>query len=65
LNIPIHTEYGVTDDLEADVVRFVNEKQYDFLLIGGGLSLSEEPPFKEASIFKNIRWLNGLANRLF
>mgnify|MGYP006949405054 CR=1 FL=1 len=64
LNIPIHTEYGITDDLGPDVVRYVNKNKFDFLLIGGGLSLAEEPFFKEASLFKSIGWLNNLSNQL-
>lgn len=64
LDIPIHTEYGVTDDLEADVVRFINENDYDFLLIGAGLSFAEKPFFEETTLFHNIRWLNKLANKL-
>lgn len=64
LNIPIHTEYGVTDDLGPDVIRFVNENNYDFLLIGGGLSLAEDPFFKEATLFRTVGWLNNLTNQL-
>ncbi len=64
LNIPIQTEYGVTDDLEPDIVRFINENDYDFLLIGAGLSYAEEPFFKKITLFRNIRWLNRLTNEL-
>lgn len=63
LNIPIHTEYGITDDLGPDVVRFVNENKYDFLLIGGGLSLAEDPFFKQVKLFRGVG-LNSLTNSL-
>lgn len=63
LNIPIHTEYGVTDDLEPDVVHFTNKHNYDFLLIGGGLSLDEDPFFKQATLFKTVEWLHYLTNQ--
>lgn len=64
LNIPIHTEYGVTDDLEPDIVRFINQNDFDFLLIGAGLSFAEEPFFKKITLFKNIQWFNKLSNEL-
>ncbi len=40
LNIPIETEYKITDNVEACVVKTVNQNYFDFLLVGAGISLS-------------------------
>lgn len=64
LNIPIDTHYKVTDNIEAGIVRSVNHNNYDFLLVGAGLSLSGIPFFKESPMFRNIKWLNRIANNI-
>jgi len=65
LNIPIHTEYKVTDNIELGIVRNVNQNNFDFLLVGAGISLSSVPFFEESSLFGKIGWLNKIINNLY
>ncbi|HOK15518.1 MAG TPA: cation:proton antiporter, partial [Candidatus Kapabacteria bacterium] len=64
LQIPIETVYKVADNVEASIVRIVNQQNFDFLLVGAGLSLSGIPFFKERNIFRKIKWLNKLINKV-
>jgi hypothetical protein len=64
LNIPIETEYKVTDNIELGIVKSVNYNNFDFLLVGAGVSLSGIPFFKESTMFGNIKWLNKIINRV-
>ncbi len=64
LQIPIDTEYKITDNIEAGIVRAVNYNNYDFLLVGAGVSLSGIPFFKESSKFNRVKWLNRFMNRV-
>jgi len=63
-NIPIQTEYKVTDNIELGIVKSVNYNNYDFLLVGAGISLSGIPFFKESPLFQNIKWLNQFINNV-
>ena len=65
LNIPIETEYKVTDNIESGIVKTVNHNNFDFLLVGAGVSLSGIPFFKETTRFQNIKWLNNIVNNIF
>jgi len=65
LKIPIETEYKATDNIESDIVKTVNYNNFDFLLVGAGVSLSGIPFFKESKLFGNIGWLNRIVNNIF
>ena len=43
LGIPIKTKYEISNNPGQDIVDIVNEGGYDFLLVGGALSLSNLP----------------------
>lgn len=64
LNIPIETEYKITDIIEQGIVRNVNSNNFDFLLVGAGLTLSGIPFLKENNF--NSRWklLNTILNKV-
>jgi Kef-type K+ transport system membrane component KefB len=64
LSIPIETDYRVTDNIEFEIVKTTNIDNYDFLLVGAGVSLSGIPFFKESSLFRNIVWLNRIINNI-
>ena len=64
LSIPIDTEYKVTDNIESGIVKTVNHNNFDFLLVGAGVSLSGIPFFKETKIFGNVTWLNKFINKV-
>ena len=64
LEIPIETEYKITDNIEQSIVKTVNYNNYDFLLVGAGISLSGIPFFKENSYFSHIKWLNDFLNKV-
>ncbi len=64
IDLPITTDYRVTDDAGREIVDMVNNEGYDFLLVGAGISMSQKPVFKESPIFEKIKWLNKIVNKL-
>lgn len=60
LNIPLETEYKITDNIENGIVKVVNNNAYDFLLVGAGISLSGIHFFKESSFFSRSRLINKI-----
>lgn len=64
LNIPIENDYKVTDNIEAGVVKTVNYENYDFLLVGAGVSLSGISFVKDKSFFRSSVWVNKLIKRV-
>ena len=55
LNIPIETEYKITDNIEGSIVRTVYYNNYDFLLVRAGVALSGIPFFKETTLLSKIK----------
>jgi Kef-type K+ transport system membrane component KefB len=47
LNIPIETAYKVTDNIGYEIVHTVNVDNYDFLLVGAGVTLPGKSLFKK------------------
>jgi len=47
LRIPIETKYKVTDNIGHEIVHTVNVDNYDFLLVGAGVSLPGKSLFKK------------------
>ncbi|MDR2853715.1 MAG: cation:proton antiporter, partial [Prevotellaceae bacterium] len=64
INVPLLHEYAMSDNVENEVVHQANDKSFDFLLIGSGLSYGDRPFFKESSLFGKIKWLNNGINKL-
>lgn len=64
LQIPIDTDYKITDNIEQCIVKTTNYDNYDFLLVGAGISLSGIPFFRESSLFAKVKWLNQLLNKV-
>ncbi|HRZ98714.1 MAG TPA: cation:proton antiporter, partial [Paludibacter sp.] len=62
LQIPLKTEYKITDNIEHGVVRMVNNNAFDFLLIGAGISLSGIHFTKENKHFVKSKLLNKIIN---
>jgi len=62
LKLPLHEEYELSDNFEEKIAEYTNEFGFDFLLIGAGLSYSEEPFMKEIGTFGKIKWLNKSIN---
>ena len=56
--MPLQKEYEISDNFEEKIAEYTNESGFDFLLIGAGLSYSEEPFMKEIDTFGKIKWLN-------
>ncbi|MEI6754961.1 MAG: cation:proton antiporter [Paludibacter sp.] len=65
LDIPVETDYKVADIIESEIVKTTNHNNFDFLLVGAGVSLSGIPFFKETTRFQNVRWLNRAINNIF
>ena len=63
-NIPIDTEYKVTDNIELEIVKSANYNNFDFLLVGAGASLSGIPFFKESTLFSRFTFVNTLINKI-
>jgi Kef-type K+ transport system membrane component KefB len=51
LHIPIETEYKVTDNISHEIVRTVNTENYDFLLVGAGVSLPGRSFFRKGFFY--------------
>lgn len=62
LQVPITTEYKVSDNVGGEIVETVNEDEYDFLLIGAGQALINTTFFEENSPLAKIKWLNNIIN---
>jgi Kef-type K+ transport system membrane component KefB len=63
-SIPLETVYKVTDNIELGIVKSANYNNFDFLLVGAGISLSGIPFVKESPLFQNIKWLNRFINNV-
>jgi hypothetical protein len=64
LDIPIENDYKVSDNIESGVVKTVNHENFDFLLVGAGISLSGISFVKDKSIFRSSIWINKLIKRV-
>ncbi|GAB1416457.1 cation:proton antiporter [Paludibacter sp.] len=64
LNIPVQNDYKITDNIELCVVKTINNENFDFLLVGGGVSFADNKTSKLKARFRNIRWLNMFMIRL-
>lgn len=64
LHIPIETDYRVCDNIESGIVKCANQHNYDFLLVGAGVSLSGIHFFKQTHLFNRISWLNRFINKV-
>ena len=64
LNVPLRKEYSLSDNVESDIVKIIDEQSFDFMLIGAGVAYSEEPFLQESSLFGKIKWLNKSINSL-
>jgi len=47
MNIPIETEYKITNNIGHEIVHTVNVDNYDFLLVGAGVNLPGKSLFKK------------------
>lgn len=64
LGISIENDYRVADNIEGGVVRAANQENYDFLLVGGGFSLSGIVFRKESRYLSRIPWLYKLIRQV-
>ncbi|MDR0371520.1 MAG: cation:proton antiporter [Prevotellaceae bacterium] len=61
-SIPLSTKYKVADNIEADITKYVNQNEFDFLLVGAGVSLGDNAINKRTKLFKKLSWLNRKIN---
>lgn len=52
LGIPIHTRYEVSSNAGQDICDIVNNEGFDFLLVGAGISMSDQPMDIEANQYR-------------
>ncbi len=63
LKLNLHKEYKVADNVELGIVKTVNQEEYDFLLVGGGISLSGISFVKDKT-FKKYSWLGKIMKQV-
>lgn len=61
LHMNIQTRYEISNNTTADIVNIVNNEEFDFLLIGSGVMLSDHPTDKEVMRHKH----NFIMERIF
>ncbi|MDO9633471.1 MAG: cation:proton antiporter [Paludibacter sp.] len=64
LEIPILNDYKISDNIEAGVVKTTNYDNYDFLLVGAGISLSGIAFVKHKPLFKTSGLIGKLIQRV-
>ncbi len=64
LNVELKTEYQIADNIEQGVVRTTNQNNFDFLLVGAGVSLSGIKFTKESARFKPLQWVDNVINKV-
>jgi Kef-type K+ transport system membrane component KefB len=64
LKVALETDHKFMDNIEAGVVKTCQTENFDFLLVGAGISLSGIVYQKKKSLFSSIGWLNQLLNQL-
>lgn len=64
LEIPIQTEYKVTDNVSQEIVFTTNEDQYDFLLVGGGVMTAAQQRRSKRSLLRRIPLIGTIYNRI-
>lgn len=64
LDIQLCTDYQIADNVEQGVVRTTNQNNYDFLMVGAGISLSGIKFTKDGSKFKPLDWIDNLINKV-
>jgi Kef-type K+ transport system membrane component KefB len=62
ISIPLSTKYKVADNIEAGITKYVNQNEFDFLLVGAGISLADNTINKRTKLFKKLSWLNRKIN---
>jgi hypothetical protein len=63
LEIPISTDHRVTDNIEHDIIQEVNYHNFDFLLVGAGVSMLNDADFSSKNqIFAKIPVLNKVSD---
>jgi len=64
LLLPIETEYRITDDVRKSIVDFMNDGNFDFLLIGAGISHAHKSIFKANDAAEEKNWWKKLIKSL-
>lgn len=54
LGLQIQTRYEVSNDASEEICRIVNEEEFDFLLVGAGISMSNSPNDMAANHFRHL-----------
>ena len=61
LEMPIITAHSVTDNIEHNIIKELNNNNFDFLLVGAGGAITNKPTFSSKSqIFTKIPLLNKI-----
>lgn len=63
LKLQLQTEYKVADNVELGIVKTVNQDDYDFLLVGSGISLSGISFVKDKA-YKKYGWLGKIMKQV-
>lgn len=64
IHLPIETAYRVTDDVGKGIVDFANEGNYDFLLVGAGISHIQKDLFNNKDAAEGKSWWRRFLRRI-
>ena len=64
LKMSLIKRYEISNNTTSDIARIANEDEYDFLLVGSSVALSNEPTDREAERGKHNFILNRLIERI-
>ena len=64
LKMPLQKRYEISNNATSDIIRVANDEEYDFLLIGSGIALSNAPSDQEVVRHKRKFLLNRLFGRI-
>jgi len=64
LEIPIQTEYKVTDNVSQEIVFTTNEDQYDFLLVGGGVMTAAQQRRSKHSLLRRFPLIRMIFDKI-
>ena len=64
LKMSLNKRYEISNNTTSDIVRIANEEEYDFLLIGSSIALSNEPADREVGRGKRGLILNRFIERI-
>jgi Kef-type K+ transport systems, membrane components len=64
LEIPVSTDYSVSDNIEQSIIQETNYHNFDFLLVGAGISMADSSMNSKNQTLAKIPVLNKIASNI-